>query len=318
MKEIVLNDNQAGRRFDKVLKSILREAPDSFLYRMLRKKNITLNGKKAAGNEQTVKGDVVRFFMSDETFTRFLGERQIAAQKETVFPEIPILYEDNDVLVFVKPEGLLSQKREGGSVSANDWVIRHALSQGILSAEDPDAFRPSVVNRLDRNTSGIMAAGMSMKGLQALSEMFRKRTVEKYYYALVLGKTKACESLSGYLKKDERTNRVRVYSKEVPGSSRIETAYKTLSYDEIRDLSLLKVHLLTGKSHQIRAHLSAAGHPILGDPKYGDPAQNLRYRVNSQCLFSCCLKFPPSDLAVSGMEFSLPVPSYWPISEVSS
>ena len=313
MIEITLGINQASQRLDKVLRKILREAPKSFLYRMLRKKNITLNHERAIGNEITVFGDTLQFYFSQETFDKMRGEAPSVSFEDVSFPEIPILYEDSDVCIFVKPAGILSQKAAEDDFSVNEWVVLHARKSGAASDSDFESFRPSIVNRLDRNTSGIMCAGLSMRGLQVLSAMFRDRTVHKYYYALVAGQlTSPCEFQS-WLVKDRRTNRVRIYPNSVHGADSIRTAVTPLKV--YADRTLLQVELFTGKSHQIRAQLAAAGHPILGDPKYGKAELNRKYGLEFQCLHAYRLEFPENCAiaALSGKVIETEAPKNWPL-----
>ncbi len=313
MIEITLSANQSNQRLDKVLKKLLKEAPDSFIYKMLRKKNITLNGVKAIGSEKTVAGDRLQFFLSDETFQKMRGSRETVISEAPSFPEIPIIYEDSDVCLFVKPVGILSQKALPTDYSVNEWVIYHAKEQGLISDSGFETFRPSVCNRLDRNTGGIMAAGLSEKGLQVLSGIFRDRSIHKFYYALVKGQITEEALIDGYLVKDEKTNRVRIYKKAVFDSKPIRTRYTPVKV--MKDRTLLKVELLTGRSHQIRAHLSSCGHPILGDPKYGDIQWNMQNKRMSQCLFAFKVVFPECELpGISCRTFEEPVPSDWPLS----
>ena len=312
MFEITLGINQSNQRLDKVLAKYLREAPQSFIYKMLRKKNITLNGEKALGNEKTVAGDTVQFFFSRETYDKMRGEKPLSVISKADFPEIPILYEDADVCIFVKPAGILSQKAVDTDYSVNEWLIWHAVESGLVSGSDLETFRPSVCNRLDRNTSGIMAAGLSEKGLQVLSEIFRDRGVSKYYYALVQGKVSGHHELKGFLHKDEKTNKVIISAEKVLDSKPVFTEYDSLKI--LDDRTLLKVRLHSGKSHQIRAHLSSVGHPLLGDPKYGDQHFNMKYGIYNQCLHSCRMEFPDCELpGISGKIFTSDIPSDWPV-----
>jgi len=324
MKEVVLTKNQIGQRLDKVLFRLLPSAPTSFIFKMLRKKNITLNGKKADGREITLEGDVVRFFLSDETFEKMQGSNVSGGTVQSEsnipviprnFPKIRVLYEDSDVLVFEKPVGILSQKSVQTDFSMNEWVIAYAFEKGYLSEEDLKTFTPSVTNRLDRNTSGIMTAGISLAGLQELSEIFKEHSNEKYYYALVKGIVKETKLLEGKLSKDHEKNIVTIKNDELKSSIPSEKPVKT-EITPIRiydDSTLLSVRLYTGKTHQIRAHLSSIGHPILGDPKYGNTAFNQKYHMKYQCLCSCKLVFPESKLnGISGKTFKLEVPENWP------
>lgn len=314
MKEIRIGENESGQRLDKFLLKYMSRAPKSFIYKMLRKKNITLNGKKAQGNEQLRQGDAVKLFLSDDTIGKF-SETRTAGYAET---ELDILYEDKLTIFINKPAGMLSQKAAAEDVSLVEHLIAYLLKTGQISEEALATFRPSVCNRLDRNTSGIVAAGKSLAALQQLSAMFRERSLKKYYLCLVHGRVTEARRISGFLSKDERTNRVRVQragERRSPQKeeARIETEYRPLRSGD--GVTLLEVHLITGKTHQIRAHLAAEGHPIIGDYKYGMRSVNdsfkREYGLSTQLLHSCRLCFPECTGALSelsGREITAPVP----------
>ena len=177
MKEFIINENEAGQRFDKYLAKLLREAPKSFFYKMMRKKNITLNGKKATGNEKLFSGDHVKLFLSDETFEKFSGNDSAPRAHYA----LDIIYEDENILLINKPAGMLSQPADDGTPSLVEYLTGYLLKNGSLTENDLRTFRPSVCNRLDRNTSGLIAAGKSLSGLQELSGMFKSRELHKYY-----------------------------------------------------------------------------------------------------------------------------------------
>ena len=307
MKEIRIGENESGQRLDKFLLKYMSRAPKSFIYKMLRKKNITLNGKKAQGNEQLRQGDAVKLFLSDDTIGKF-SETRTAGYAET---ELDILYEDKHTIFINKPAGMLSQKAAAEDVSLVEHLIAYLLKTGQISEEALATFRPSVCNRLDRNTSGIVAAGKSLAALQQLSAMFRERSLKKYYLCLVHGRVTEARRISGFLSKDERTNRVRVQRAGERRSPQKE-------YCPLRSgdgVTLLEVHLITGKTHQIRAHLAAEGHPIIGDYKYGMRSVNdsfkREYGLSTQLLHSCRLCFPECTGALSelsGREITAPVP----------
>ena len=290
MQEIKITEQEAGQRFDKLLGKYLNKAPKSFLYKMLRKKNITLNGKKASGNEKLAKGDCVKLFLSDETIQKFSetfsGYTNVS---------LDILYEDEDIILINKPVGMLSQK----AARSDESLVEHLIS--------------SICNRLDRNTSGIVAAGKSMAGLQSLSQMFHDRTIGKYYLCLTAGIIEKPSRVEGWLFKDERTNKVEILFQERPGSARIITEYRPIkSHDGV---TLLEVHLITGKTHQIRAHLASVGHPLIGDRKYGASQINReyeqKYHLQSQLLHAARLQFPVCTqtlYSVSKKEFTAPLP----------
>lgn len=280
MKEIVINENEAGQRLDKFLGKLLKEAPASFYYKMLRKKNIVLNGKKATGNEKLTAGDSIKLFLSDETFEKFAGKRQtndLAASVPNIALEI--VYEDHDVLAINKPAGMLSQKAKKEDISANEYILQYLLESGTITRESLHTFKPSVCNRLDRNTSGILVAGKTLNGLQQMSKAFRERSMEKYYLAIVAGHISKPRRIEGFLKKDGVNNQVTILSEHSNDAKPIITEYRPLKL--IGQVTLLEVHLITGRSHQIRAHLASIGHPVIGDTKYGNPRLNREFLKNA-------------------------------------
>ena len=282
MKEFIIGENQAGQRFDKYLAKLMKNANKSFFYKMLRKKNITLNGKKAAGNEMLKEGDCVKLFFSDETFEKFQGNEktqelfQKASKPGKHSVKLEILYENEHVLLVSKPAGMLSQPADDGTPSLVEHITGYLLETGDIDCETLKTFHPSVCNRLDRNTSGIVAAGKSLMGLQKLSAMFHDRTLHKYYLCLVKGELTKEKHLKGYLHKNKKDNKVVLRSTPGDDALPIETKYKPLRTNG--KVTLLETELITGRPHQIRAHLSGSGHPIIGDPKYGESTVNRFYR----------------------------------------
>ena len=272
MRVIVVEKNQEGQRLDKLLQKYLNKAPKSFIYKMLRKKNITLNGKKADGSEKTNLNDEIKLFLADETIDSF-RENVSAAIVEG---DLNIVYEDEHCLIINKSAGMLSQKAKPEDISLVEYVISYLLKTGKLTEEEMKTFKPGICNRLDRNTSGLVVAGKTLKGLQVMSELFRNRGLDKYYLCIVKGKVSKKHKLKGYLRKDEKTNKVMVLEQEFSDSEYIETEYEPVMSSET--FTLLKVKLITGKTHQIRAHLSSIGHPIIGDEKYGDRKLNERMK----------------------------------------
>lgn len=289
MQEIIVSPNEAGQRFDKLLAKYLNEAPKSFIYKMLRKKNIVLNGKKATGNEKLVVGDQIKLFLADETIEKF---SKVAIQKTKQM--IDILYEDENILLINKPVGMLSQKATEKDESLVEHVISYLLDSGQLKESDLRSFKPSVCNRLDRNTSGLVVAGKSLAGLQKMGELFKERSMRKFYRCLVVGEVCEKQYVKGFLYKNEQTNKVTVEKKEFKGSLPIETEYRPIWSNG--KITLLEVHLITGRTHQIRAHLASQNHPIIGDYKYGIKRINdsfkEKYKLESQLLHAYRLEMP--------------------------
>lgn len=289
MRQLIVHKNDENQRLDKYLKKYLKEAPGSFIYKMLRKKNIVLNGKKADGTEKLAAGDEIKLFFAEETLEKFTGEAaKTEKQKFPVKQDLEILFEDENLLILNKPAGELSQKAEAKDVSMNEYALGYLQNCGAITEESLKVYKPSVCNRLDRNTSGILIVGKTYQAAREFGEALQKRTVRKFYRCIVKGEVKKAETIDGYLWKDEKTNKVQIFREKREGASEIHTAYDPVKHQN--GLTLLEVHLITGRTHQIRAHLSSIGHPILGDPKYGDKKLSEKWKVKYQLLHACRLE----------------------------
>ena len=279
MKTIDITSNEAGGRLDKFLFHVLPKAGKSFVYKMLRKKNITLNGKKADGSVILNEGDCVRLFFSDETFKKFsVGEGTAAGFGTVAHDDIIPIYEDDNILILNKPRGIESQSSSHIKASLNEQMLSYLYEKGEVTDESLGIYKPSVVNRLDTNTSGIVLCAKTPAASRSLSSMLKDRTLQKYYLCIVEGIVSSEDKISGWLLKENKSNKVKVFRDKCPGAKRIETAYRPLKTSE--NHTMLEVELITGKSHQIRAHLASIGHPICGDVKYGAS----KYGLNGQIL----------------------------------
>lgn len=299
MREFEIGEKESGQRMDKFLKKYLNLAPQSFIYKMLRKKNITLNGHKADGSEIIHEKDKICLFLADETINKFHGD--ILWDSTGINNEPDILYEDEDILLVNKPVGILSQKATKKDISMNEIIIDYLIKNGTISREELAMRKPSVCNRLDRNTSGIVTFGKNLCGTRMLSEGLKGRTIEKYYLCVVKGVIHQRSVINGYLQKNEKTNKVSV-SKEMPSQDAEKIVTEYIPICNNGKYSLLKIKLHTGKTHQIRAHLASTGHPLIGDYKYGDSKENdsvkSKYHIKSQLLHAFEIHIPAKKLRI--------------------
>lgn len=297
MKEFLITKNESGKRLDKFVMTVLPKAPSSFVYKMLRKKNIKLNSEKAQGSEKLEEGDRVTLYFSEETLEGFgLKQNEVSTDEyETAFntlKNITVEYEDEDIVILNKPFNVLSQKADPGDISLNEWLIGYLLDKKAISKADLKTFKPSVLNRLDRNTRGLVIGSKTLSGAREVAKMLKDRTLRKFYLAIVVGVLNDDLDLRGYWYKDTRTNTVTVYDK--PGINDEAVPIHTVVHPvkTFEDRTKVEIELVTGKSHQIRAHLSSVGFPLLGDPKYGDVAMNRKYCTHGQMLTASRIVFP--------------------------
>ncbi len=310
MKEVKITNKEQHQRLDKFLLKYLNKASKGFVYKMLRKKRIKYNGKKAEGNEILKEGDCLQFYLSEETMYGFMQEKTLHKAKR----HFGIIYENDDLLVVSKPAGLLVHpEKEGENETLIDQILYYLYEKGQYQPCKESAFTPAICNRLDRNTSGIIIAGKNLKAVQAVNEAIAKGKIEKYYMVLVKGNVSTEEKMVSYLKKDDMANKVALYQKDGEGRKKIVTKYKPIA--KAKDMTLLEVELLTGRSHQIRAQMQAIGHPVAGDRKYGNNEWNKmfaeKFALSNQFLHAYCMVWrqKEGDLAyLAQKQWTAPLP----------
>ncbi|MCH5196404.1 MAG: RluA family pseudouridine synthase [Oscillospiraceae bacterium] len=287
MTEITIQKNDAGQRADRFLSKAYPNLRSSLVHKLMRKKRIKLNGTKAEPNTILKEGDVFRFYLSDE----LLSKKPIEIKDENISSEINVIYEDENILLCDKPCGLVvHEDNENSADTLIDRILRYLEENGEYSPKDEQSFVPALVNRIDRNTSGIVIAAKNAEALRILNQKLKDREVEKLYLCAVFGKPEPnAATLTAYLKKLSEENRVIVSDSPKPDFLTIKTKYRVLKSKG--ELSLVEVDLLTGRTHQIRAHFAHICCPLLGDGKYGDNQRNKRYKAKTQALCSYKLRF---------------------------
>ena len=287
MRELIIGKNDAGQRLDKFITKTL-DLPTSLLYKSIRLKKIKLNRKRAEANVILNEGDTVQCFLAEEFFEKKVDNSSLAR----INPKLSIVYEDENVILLDKRPGISVHEDENGST---DTLITHVIAylyqKGEYKPEDEQSFTPALCNRIDRNTGGIVIAAKTAEALRVMNEKIKLREIDKFYLAAVHGIPKnSADTLYGYLLKDDKNNIVRVYDKNPPKNAKnIITKYKTIA--KTKDSALLEVELLTGRTHQIRAHMSHIGHPLLGDGKYGVNRDDKSKGYKYQALYSYRLIF---------------------------
>ena len=296
MKEIQIRKNDAGQRLDRFVGKAVPLLPESLLQKYIRLKRIKRNGKGTKRDVRLVEGDVLQLYINDEFFERPTEEN---AWLKIATPRLDIVYEDENILLADKKPGVLCH-------SAGEWswdtlisnIQAYLRQSGEWDPKAENAFTPALCNRIDRNTGGIVIAAKNAEALRILNDKIRDREIAKYYLCIALGCVEPPKGrIECFLRKDEKSNTVRVYHRPVPDGRSAITLYQTLQTRG--ELSLLEVELLTGRTHQIRASMADLGHPLLGDGKYGVGSVNRKYGETHQALYSYRLRFDfPTDAGI--------------------
>lgn len=282
MKSFTITDNDSNQRVDKFILKTFPKLPKSLMFKEIRKKNIKVNKKRTEPSYILQKNDVLELYLKDDV----LEEKKIHYDFLRAPKDIDIIYEDENIILLNKRPGMLCHP--DGSEYINTLITsvkRYLYENKKWNPQSENSFSPALANRIDRNTGGIVIACKNADSLRILNEKIKKREIEKYYLCAAEGiMEKNTDTLEGYLIKDSKKNKVTVRKNQTEGSKKIVTKYTVLdSYD---NKSLLEIDLITGRTHQIRAHLASIGHPLINDGKYGE--NHGRYR---QALYSYKLKF---------------------------
>ena len=310
MKEIVVTKNDSGQRADRFLKKYLRNAPLSVIYKVLRK-DLKVNGKRVKEDYGLEEGDVLQLYVTDEDFDNWTKKKTSDGKKAK--KQFSVLYEDDDVIIVNKPFGLLvhGDKSEKKDTLANQ-VVDYLIEEGSYVPRNERTFVPSPVHRLDRNTTGIVVFGKNAESLRQLSKMFREEksdSVRKFYYTFVHGSLREPLHLKGKILKDEQKNVARVLPENDERGKYIETIVNPVAVSKDGKYSLVEIELVTGRSHQIRAHLAYAGHPLVGDTKYG--GKELKSKEGDWSLGRTTQALHAHRIIIGDIDCEAPLPEAW-------
>ena len=296
MKELTVKQNDAGQRLDRFVSKAVPLLPESLLQKYIRLKRIKVNGKGAKRDSRLSVGDVLQLYINDEFFEK---PREENSYLKVGTPKLDIVYEDENIILADKKPGVLCHSAgvwDYNTLIAN--IQAYMAQKGEWKPREENSFAPALCNRIDRNTGGIVIAAKNAEALRILNDKIRGREIEKYYLCAVNGRPRpAYGRLENYLFKDAAKNQVYIRSKPEPGAKTAVTEYRTLCSEG--KLSLVECRLLTGRTHQIRAQMSHAGWPLLGDGKYGSERFNRGFGEKGQALYSYRLIFSfPTDAGI--------------------
>lgn len=307
MKELLVKSNDAGQRLDRFVGKAVPLLPESLLQKYIRLKRIKLNGKGAKRDTRLQLGDTLQLYINDEFFEK---PREENSYLKVGTPRLSIVYEDENILLVDKKPGVLCHSAgvwDYNTLIAN--IQAYMAQKGEWKPREENSFAPALCNRIDRNTGGIVIAAKNAEALRILNDKIRDREIEKYYLCAVQGRPRPPEGrLENYLFKDAAKNQVFIKSRPEPGAKTAVTEYRLLCSRDA--LSLVECHLLTGRTHQIRAQMAHAGWPLLGDGKYGSERFNKNFEEKGQALYSYKLVFAfPTDAGIlnylRGREFKV-------------
>lgn len=287
MKSFEIYKDDSGKRLDKFMLKVCPRLPETLLYKYIRLKRIKVNGARAKADVRLSEGDKVDAYINDEFFAPVRPKYDFLGAADRLF----VVYEDENIIIADKPQGLLSHPDDKEFCDTLIGRIkRYLYEKGEYDPEKSQSFTPALANRIDRNTAGMVLAAKNATALNILCEKIKNREIDKRYLAAVHGiPSKKADTLEGYLEKNESKNKVYLSDKKTDKNRTVKTRYRVIASKN--GLSLLEIELLTGRTHQIRAHMASIGHPLLGDGKYGKLAADKKIGYTKQALYSYKLTF---------------------------